>query len=747
MDVQQHKGEYELVSVKRSLLQEGQALPTPDASGKVIVPFEIDFMTPRTRFLFPLSFKSKHGEICYYLRAVLNWVPFLPETAVCQSPIDVFAPWADAPPPAEESISMTDRSAEGGTAPGDALGELIVLWLILTTVKGLHASNPNFVLRPRALDNLLPAQKSDFNESYSFANPSSSNLRPSVEVGATSTTPVPSYPSSAEGDQEAADELSDLDGETLVRPSAAARGVPQAAVTWSAVNITITAPTLPSGRRNTSELLHSPELDAMDSFEMSDHEPPFQLEEDMEMDEPAVSDGARRSLEGVEPMGEGDRDTDVALQGRPRPQRRRSCRSEAELAHFAGEASVPETLLSIGEIELSTSIPADSFFRTERRLPEPRPVAAEVAGETTDHLAAGEEEPPPPALEIEGDVEQASAPEQVVAADARGGRMEMRAKSTARERSRSRKRTAITIGSLWFRRMPMEGGDSAINPDVGTSTSVDILRDAKLTDDGDSELGKAKAKGGLMKLFTGRGQRKSFSNGDQMQSPAASSVQSPHLRSRGVSDADQPAAAVAAATPTEQLVTTPTTHPVRIASEPLSATFAHAPLSLEITTAHSLPSPPPSPPSEVNPSPQNPLKSIPRFRILMPRTILGPANTVPIHVHLASLPANRKIVSLTLSLTAAVTWEVDGAQTTERKVLAEVAMEPERSDQLWKKTVHLSVPTKEEMGGYGFPFQSPMATLLHYVSAKLVLSKKNVLGLTTKESFVLGKISIIMVRQ
>ncbi|KAI8852931.1 hypothetical protein BC829DRAFT_33435 [Chytridium lagenaria] len=118
----------------------------------------------------------------------------------------------------------------------------------------------------------------------------------------------------------------------------------------------------------------------------------------------------------------------------------------------------------------------------------------------------------------------------------------------------------------------------------------------------------------------------------------------------------------------------------------------------------------PSPP----PTPQTP--KVPEFRILFPRTLLGPSSTVPIIALITSLPEGRTITNIEASLVARLVVEEEDVgrrkrKTVDKRVLATTRMEVGKG----RTNLAVRVPGKEEMGEFGGGVEAPGLTLSHYI--------------------------------
>ncbi|KAJ3094856.1 hypothetical protein HDU97_007529 [Phlyctochytrium planicorne] len=166
--------------------------------------------------------------------------------------------------------------------------------------------------------------------------------------------------------------------------------------------------------------------------------------------------------------------------------------------------------------------------------------------------------------------------------------------------------------------------------------------------------------------------------------------------------------------------------------------------SSAIATSSDRPLNSPTPPTTTSP-PTSPL--LPRFRILFPQTLLGPSTTFPLLIRILSIPPTRQIHSITSTLVARITTSKTPSgksETVHKKKLAKAVMRKDDLDEEgmgWEGRLEMKVPEKLE---FGVGFEAPGLVLTHYVKVKLTLSSKT--GLGKRETFVLGRVSVLMLR-
>ncbi|ORY39508.1 hypothetical protein BCR33DRAFT_853300 [Rhizoclosmatium globosum] len=137
----------EVVRYKSAILAETDPSPQPDASGKIVLPFNIVF---RTSQALPISFKSPSAKIKYRLsfkyicRDSVNTV--IKEYTL---PVTLTPAWTDAPPPLPIPPPASETADDGTRIVLDLGGE------IQGESSVLDADSPTTVfIRPRVLNNI-----------------------------------------------------------------------------------------------------------------------------------------------------------------------------------------------------------------------------------------------------------------------------------------------------------------------------------------------------------------------------------------------------------------------------------------------------------------------------------------------------------------------------------------------------------------------------------------------------------------
>ncbi|KAJ3206542.1 hypothetical protein HDU67_008102 [Dinochytrium kinnereticum] len=144
--------------------------------------------------------------------------------------------------------------------------------------------------------------------------------------------------------------------------------------------------------------------------------------------------------------------------------------------------------------------------------------------------------------------------------------------------------------------------------------------------------------------------------------------------------------------------------------------------------------------------------TVPEFRVLFPRTLLGPSSTAPILTEIFDLPPNRSLHSVQATLVARLmTDEEDGngariVRTVEKRVLGMSRVKVCEGIGRGRVNIGLRVPGREEMGEFGEGFEAPGLGLGHYIKVKVTLVHNNPFGIPKKEVHVLGRASVSILR-
>ncbi|KAJ3243484.1 hypothetical protein HDU78_000434 [Chytriomyces hyalinus] len=113
-----------------------------------------------------------------------------------------------------------------------------------------------------------------------------------------------------------------------------------------------------------------------------------------------------------------------------------------------------------------------------------------------------------------------------------------------------------------------------------------------------------------------------------------------------------------------------------------------------------------------------PINDIPRFRVILPCTMVGPGSRVPIDVAIQSVPHGQVVAGIEVILIAQVTCTAFGHTHDELIELASVREHGEGVESpgfLFKKRVWIQVPESDELKQYGVKFKVPLIELNHRV--------------------------------
>ncbi|KAI8836217.1 hypothetical protein BJ741DRAFT_606110 [Chytriomyces cf. hyalinus JEL632] len=120
-----------------------------------------------------------------------------------------------------------------------------------------------------------------------------------------------------------------------------------------------------------------------------------------------------------------------------------------------------------------------------------------------------------------------------------------------------------------------------------------------------------------------------------------------------------------------------------------------------------------------------PINDIPRFRVILPCTMVGPGSRVPIDIAIQSVPHGQVVAGIEVILIAQVTCTAFGHTHDE---LIELASVREHGDGvvfespgfLFKKRMWIQVPDADELKQYGVKFKVPLIELNHRVRKECV---------------------------
>ncbi|KAJ3113145.1 hypothetical protein HDU96_003740 [Phlyctochytrium bullatum] len=154
---------------------------------------------------------------------------------------------------------------------------------------------------------------------------------------------------------------------------------------------------------------------------------------------------------------------------------------------------------------------------------------------------------------------------------------------------------------------------------------------------------------------------------------------------------------------------------------------------------------------------------VPKFRVLFPRTLLGPGATAPILARVLALPPGRTIANLEATLVARLVMEEDmtvvGSDGTSRakKVMRTVEKRVLATDEVrpvgdgggvmpWRAHMAVNVPSLDEMAEFGTAFEAPGLSLSHYIKVKMTVNVQGKLGIPRRDTYVLGRVNVSILR-
>ncbi|KAJ3231464.1 hypothetical protein HDU81_003734 [Chytriomyces hyalinus] len=146
-----------------------------------------------------------------------------------------------------------------------------------------------------------------------------------------------------------------------------------------------------------------------------------------------------------------------------------------------------------------------------------------------------------------------------------------------------------------------------------------------------------------------------------------------------------------------------------------------------------------------------PIYDLPRFRVILPCTMVGPGSRVPIDVMVQSVPHGQAVVAVEAILVAQITCTAFGYSHEELVELATVKdMESsvtEGPGLLFKKRMWLQVPDADLLKQYGSRFKVPLIELTHRMVINMYTTRRRMVGKGTKhEEYRLGSVSILLMR-
>ncbi|TPX72435.1 hypothetical protein CcCBS67573_g05884 [Chytriomyces confervae] len=113
-----------------------------------------------------------------------------------------------------------------------------------------------------------------------------------------------------------------------------------------------------------------------------------------------------------------------------------------------------------------------------------------------------------------------------------------------------------------------------------------------------------------------------------------------------------------------------------------------------------------------------PINDIPRFRVILPCTMVGPGSRVPIDIAIQSVPHGQVVAGIEVILIAQVTCTAFGHTHDELIELASVREHGDGVESpgfLFKKRMWIQVPDADELKQYGVKFKVPLIELNHRV--------------------------------
>ncbi|KAJ3228196.1 hypothetical protein HDU81_006268 [Chytriomyces hyalinus] len=145
-----------------------------------------------------------------------------------------------------------------------------------------------------------------------------------------------------------------------------------------------------------------------------------------------------------------------------------------------------------------------------------------------------------------------------------------------------------------------------------------------------------------------------------------------------------------------------------------------------------------------------PINDVPRFRVILPCTMVGPGSRVPIDIAIQSVPHGQVVAGLEVILIAQVTCTAFGHTHDELVELASVRESGDGVESppfLLKKRLWIQVPDAEELNQYGVKFKVPLIELNHRMIINLRTVRRKFVGRGSKhEEYRLGSVSMLLMR-
>ncbi|KAJ3200520.1 hypothetical protein HDU82_008817 [Entophlyctis luteolus] len=155
----------------------------------------------------------------------------------------------------------------------------------------------------------------------------------------------------------------------------------------------------------------------------------------------------------------------------------------------------------------------------------------------------------------------------------------------------------------------------------------------------------------------------------------------------------------------------------------------------------------------------------PRFKIVMPRTMMGPSTRVPIDVYVKSLPRRHALNRIECALMAHVRCTAHGVPVVDEIELARCVLKAgegeavgdvgftgrEGSDGdggecVMKRRMWLTVPDPDQLLAFGVQFEAPLIKLQHKIHFWMYTEKTRRFAGPAKGSYNLGGISVVLMR-
>ncbi|KAJ3407259.1 hypothetical protein HDU80_009290 [Chytriomyces hyalinus] len=145
-----------------------------------------------------------------------------------------------------------------------------------------------------------------------------------------------------------------------------------------------------------------------------------------------------------------------------------------------------------------------------------------------------------------------------------------------------------------------------------------------------------------------------------------------------------------------------------------------------------------------------PIYDLPRFRVILPCTMVGPGSRVPIDVMVQSVPHGQVVAAVEAILVAQVTCTAFGythEELVELATVKEVESAVEGPGLLFKKRMWIQVPDADVLRQYGSRFKVPLIELTHRMVINMYTTRRRIVGKGTKhEEYRLGSVSILLMR-